>query len=189
MRHASEHVGVDIKRWIEESLRLIKLDEDSIRRTAADEEATLAGFAVVLVAGVAQGVGGVVGFHGFNPFSLAAILLVPILFYVLTGIHWGLARLFGGTATFVEQMRPFGVSQTIYWITVVPFIGPFIAILAGIWDIVVMVVIIRVVHGLSTEKAVAVVLIPILICCCGAVAIGAALGGLAALIGVAAVAS
>lgn len=174
---------MDFGRWISEAVEVLKLDEDAIRRSAADHEATLPAFVFVLIASVAGAIGNLVGFAGFNPAALGFIVVGPIMFFVFLAIFWAIARLFGGTASFGEHFRPTGLTQLVQWIGVVPCIGPVIAALASIWLIVVNVVIIRAVHGISTGAAIAVVLAPAVLCCCAAAGIIAAVGGLAGLAG------
>jgi hypothetical protein len=174
---------MDFGRWIREAVEILQLDEDAIRRSAASDEATLPAFVFVLIASAAGAIGGLVGFGGFNPMSLATIIVGPIFFFVFVAIFWAFARLFGGTASFAEHFRPVGLSQLASWIGVVPCIGAFIAMLAGLWLIAVNVVVVRTVHGISTGAAIAVILIPFVLCCCLVGGIAVAMGGLAALAG------
>ena len=167
---------MDFGKWIQETILILKLDEDAIRRAAADAEATLPAVVFAAIAGLAGGIGGL---------NIFGVILFPFLFPIFLGIGvgilWIIARLFGGTGEYMDQFRPTGLSYMAQWVQVVPLLGPIVGGLVGIYLIVVQVITVRTVHGLSTEKAIAVVLIPVVVCCCLAVVGVMAVGGLAAL--------
>lgn len=149
---------MDFKEGLSRALEIIKLDGSAVDDVARDSSATGMAFLIVILAGVANAIGSMM---------LPSIIIMPI-FMVLgllftTLVFWVIAMIFGGRAEFMELLRPLGHSQLLMWITVIPFIGPFLGIFAGIWMVVMDVVIVREVFDFSTGKAVAVVLIPVII--------------------------
>jgi len=69
------------------------------------------------------------------------------------------AKLFKGEGTFLNYYQTMGIGSLVSWGGVVPYIG----FLFSIWSIVVAVVVTARVHKLSTGKAVAVVLMPVIL--------------------------
>lgn len=150
---------MDFAKWITETLAIIKLDEDAIRRAASDEEATLPAIIFIAIGGLASAIG------GLNPFAIILIVLMPLFMAISNGILWFIAKLFGGTGEYLPQFRPIGLGSAINWVSVVPILGMFLAFITAIWHAAITVVTIKVVHDLSLGKAIAVVLTPLILCC------------------------
>ncbi len=118
--------------------------------------------AAQLSASAATGAGGIVGaFCG-------ALILAPIFFLIGSGIYFLVAKLFGGTGTFEEQTyllaavaAPITIVSGV--VGIVPFLGGCVSFLLAIYQLVLSYFAIKVSHGLTSGKAVAVVLIPVLI--------------------------
>ncbi len=98
--------------------------------------------------------------------SLGSVILVPISFFIGTGIIYLLAKAFGGTGTFLAQSYTFllfGVPVGIVssFLSLIPILGGLAALGLSIYAIVLEVFAIMAVHRLSGGKATAVALIPV----------------------------
>jgi hypothetical protein len=107
--------------------------------------------------------------------TLGDIVLIPLFFFIVMGIIYGLARAFGGQGKFVTQGYtyllfdvPLGIISSL--LTLLPLAGLFLALGLLIYRIVLVIFSIMAVHRIGGGKASAVVLIPIaagLILSCG----------------------
>jgi len=107
--------------------------------------------------------------------SLCGIFMAPISFYINNGIYFLFARLFGGRGQFTQQaylnslyLVPFGFLAALgNFIGLIPILGFFLslgyALLIGVFQLVITVRSLKAVHDFSTGKAVATVLIPVLL--------------------------
>lgn len=144
--------------YVKKGIEIAKLNGKVAEHVAKDKNATGMGVLILVLAGVAAAIG------RLNPVGIIAIPIANIVgWFIMIGVFHLIALLFGGKATFSELYRPLTVSSVIYWVSVIPFIGPVLSSIASLWEIVVSVVVIRDVHKLSTGKAVAVVVIPIVV--------------------------
>lgn len=98
--------------------------------------------------------------------TLGSIILVPIFFFIGTGILYLIAKAFGGTGTFLAQCYtflligvPLGIVSDL--ISLIPILGLLVAFALGIYGIVLQVFAVMAVHRLSGGKATGVVLIPV----------------------------
>ncbi len=149
---------MNFKESLSNALDIIKLDSSAVHDVAKDKQATGWAFLIVVLAGVASAIGALnpVGVISFPIFMILALLLWAL-------VLWVLAMIFGGKAGFMELFRPLGHRTLLVWVTVIPFIGPILGFFAGIWSLVMDVVIVREVFGFTTGRAVIVVLIPVVI--------------------------
>lgn len=135
--------------------------------------------AAQLSASAATGAGGVVGaFCG-------ALIIAPIFFLIGSGIYFLLAKLFGGTGTFEEQTYLLAASAAPITIIsglvgIIPLLGGCVGFFLAIYQLVLNYFALKVTHGLTSGKALAVVLIPVgilfLCICLGAVSFAAIVG-------------
>ncbi len=143
---------------VKQAIEIVKLNASAMTKVAADQKATGMGVLIIVIAGVAAAIG------ALNPFG---IIMMPIAYLIGTFIGIGiihlLAKLFGGKAKFSEFYRTSSHSYVVNWIAVIPILGPMIAGILGIWNLVVTVFALKNVHKLSTGKSVVVVLIPVVI--------------------------
>ncbi|HEY3357025.1 MAG TPA: YIP1 family protein, partial [Polyangia bacterium] len=122
-----------------------------------------------------------------QPGIVAIGLLIGPPIGVLLGVYvWGgiihlFARMFGGQGSYAASSRNWGFTYSAACLSVVPFLGGMVAF---VWEIVLQVYAIKHAHRLTGGKAAAAVLLPVgillVLCCGGAIALGAAIGGLAA---------
>ncbi len=87
--------------------------------------------------------------------SIGLIVVVPILFFLLMGIVYLLAKAFGGQGTFLEQCNTSLYIQ-------VPLVGRVLNSVLSLYGIVLQVFVIMAVHRLSRGKAIATIAIPLL---------------------------
>jgi hypothetical protein len=98
--------------------------------------------------------------------SVGLIVVVPILFFLLMGIVFLLARAFGGQGTFLEQCNtslyiqvPLGIFSKL--LALIPVVGRVLNSVLSLYGIVLQVFVIMAVHRLSRGKAIATIAIPI----------------------------
>jgi len=141
--------------YVQKALEIIQLKTEQIDSTAKDEGAFIMGLVMIALAGVASAIG---------RFDLPGLIFNPVLFVVFAFIWTGLLHLlatllFKGEGDFMEFFRPTSHTYILYWVMVVPFLGWALAPLAGIWSLVVSVLIIERIYGLDRAKAIATVAI------------------------------
>ena len=138
--------------YLQKGIQILQLDTNTIRDVYRDEDALLLAILFVALAGLASGVG---------QFSFRAmifgILLMTLVSFVIVGLLHVLARLFGGTATFLELYRPLGAAASVHWVLAVPFIGPVLGFLAALYSLVVAVIVVETAGDLPRSKSLVVV--------------------------------
>ncbi len=93
---------------------------------------------------------------------VAVPLFVPVGVFVVSLVYHGLLVLFGGARRGLEgTVRTVAYASGAQLLNVVPICG---VLLILVWGVVVQVIGLREVHGIQTGKAVAVVLLPYLLC-------------------------
>jgi hypothetical protein len=100
--------------------------------------------------------------------SLMSIILTPIFFLIGVGILYLIARLLGGTGAYGNYayliatfQAPITILNAI--LALIPFLGGCIGFLLTIYGLVLTYYATKVAHGLTSGKAIAVVLIPLLV--------------------------
>jgi hypothetical protein len=141
--------------YVQNAFEIIQLNTEQIDRTAKDEGAFIMGLVIIALAGIASAIG-TFNFPGlvFNP-----VLMVVAAFLVAGLLHLLATMLFKGEGDFLEFFRPVSHTYILYWVTVVPFLGWLLAPLAGLWGMVVTVLIVERVYNLDRAKAIATVAI------------------------------
>ena len=98
--------------------------------------------------------------------SIGLIAVVPLLFFLLMGIVFLLAKIFGGQGTFLEQCNsslyiqaPLGIFSKL--LALIPVVGRVLNSVLSLYGIVLQVFVIMAVHRLSRSKAIATILIPL----------------------------
>jgi hypothetical protein len=143
---------MDFAGYLQKGIMILQLDAEAIRDVYRDEDALVPAILFVAIGGIASGVG---------QFSLqgmiVGVLLMTLISFVIVGLLHVLARIFGGSATFLELYRPLGTAAPLHWVLVVPFIGPFLGFLAMLYSLVVTVKVVETAGDLPRPKALAVV--------------------------------
>ena len=162
---------MDFKLALERAWAIVTLNKDAVRQVAEDDNALLP--ALVITA-----IGGVLGtLLTFSPFAWGAALVFSIGgLVVFAGILHLLAALFGGNGPFTGLLKALGHgSGLVSWAGIVPILGALI----GLWSIPVAVICVEEIYALPRGKAIAVVLIPVVILlglvCAGVVVLGGSL--------------
>jgi hypothetical protein len=145
--------------YLKKGWEVVQLKGDAIDLLAQDEEAMGPALGILAIGGVAAAIGAL---------SLPGIILMPILrligAFIFVGImHFCATSFFGGTGGFKGVFIPISCASLITWIGIIPIVGPVLAVLAGIWLLVVSVVVVERVHAVDRGKAIVVVAIPLLI--------------------------
>lgn len=166
----------DFKKYFNSALEIVKLNPKEIIKVAKDKNATPWGLIFVVVTGLATAIGALITNGIKMPIlykttlgmpQLSDIITMPIGYllwtFIFIGILWLIAKLFGGKARFVEHYRAQSLGLVVYWIGVIPIIGPMLLWISELWYLVMSVFIIKNVHKLKTWQAVLVVLIPIIV--------------------------
>lgn len=145
---------MDLGNYLQKGIQILQLDTKAVRAVYDDEDALLPALIFFAVAGLANGAGQ----FDFRVMIFGAIL-ATLLSFVLVGILHVLARLFGSTASFLELYRPLGVAAPIHWVQAVPYLGPFLGVLAMLYFIVVAAVVLGTSGHLPRSKSIAVIAI------------------------------
>src|SRR5439155_10080088 len=94
--------------------------------------------------------------------SLGLVVIVPVLFFLIMGVTYFVARGFGGQGTFLEQCNtslyiqaPLGILSKL--LALIPGVGRILNSVLSIYGIVLQVVVIMAVHRLSRGRAIGVV--------------------------------
>jgi len=98
--------------------------------------------------------------------SYGLVVLVPVLFFLLMGIVYLLARSFGGQGTFLEQCNaslyiqaPLGILSKL--LALIPGVGRILNSVLSLYGIAIQAFAIMAVHRFSRGKAIATILIPV----------------------------
>ncbi|MFN2431881.1 MAG: YIP1 family protein [Gemmatimonadota bacterium] len=98
-------------------------------------------------------------------------VVVPLLFLFLAGVYHVVLLLLGGPSRgYVATARAVAYSSSAQLLAIVPVCG---SVFALVWGTVLEVIALREAHGIQTGKAVAVVLVPLLLCAVAALAMAA----------------
>lgn len=141
--------------YVHNAFEIIQLKTEQIDSTAKDEGAFIMGLVIIALAGIASAIG---------TFNFPGLIFNPVFFvvgaFLLTGLlHLLATLLFKAEGDFLEFFRPVSHTYILYWVTVVPFLGWALAPIAGIWGLVVCVLIVERVYALERAKAIATVAI------------------------------
>jgi hypothetical protein len=177
----------DFKLGIDRAVRIIQMDRAAINEVAADANALPVGVAIVALAGVAGGIGGLLksgpigGIVGLIAMPMAAV----VFSFIWTGILYLVGMLFKPPSWDFQQLyrglshvQILGVAQAA---NIVPILGLLIVLAATIYQVVLTVITVQEVGKVDLVKAILIVLIPGAVCCGLAAAAFAMIFGLAAL--------
>ena len=148
---------MDFAKSIKQAINIIKLDEKTILDVSNDQSATIPAILIILIAGIAMGIGSL---NIISIFVLPFILI--ILFSILSVIIHVIAKILGGQGSLINYYRAAGHISIINWISIIPIIGSLISMILSLWSLVVNVKVIKSVYKLSTIKAITVLLIPVI---------------------------
>lgn len=152
---------ITLKESIKQSIDIIKLDGKVIEKVSKDSNALIMGILIIVIGSI---------INQILNFNIIVLLITPIIvlvaYFLITLITHGLARLFGGTASYIEYFRAESHAAILSWsgiLAIIPFLGNVIIFFISIWRLIVSVVILQNVHKLPRNKAIIVVLIPVIL--------------------------
>lgn len=150
--------SLDLKLYLTKSIELVKLKGATAIEVSKDERALLPGIGILAIGGAAVAVGAL--FEGVvaKPAEVMFLLffgpvLNVLMFSLFIAFFHGIAKLFGGKATFPEYYRTAALASIITWVQVVPAFGTVLSL----WSLPVNVMILESVHKLKRLEAVAVI--------------------------------
>jgi len=151
---------MDFMGYVKKGVEIVKLDRDAISGVASDPGSFGPAVLFFGISGLAAGVSGAVVTGGAGSFMLLSGPVFAVIgSFAGVGILHLLSRLMGGTARYRGYYSALGIGNIIRWALVVPFLG----FIAALWYLPVMVVVTERVHGISTARAVFVVLLPAIV--------------------------
>lgn len=141
-------------------LRAARLEADLYEEVERDVDATPQALLVVVLASLASGIGAALSGRGGGFGTLVIGILVALVGWFIWSFltYWIGTSFFQGKATYGELLRTIGFSDSPGILAILgflPFLGGLIALVAGIWTLVAMVVAVRQALDFSTGKAVA----------------------------------
>lgn len=148
---------------VDRMIRAVKLDVNLYEEVEANTGLTSQAIAVVVIAGIAGGIGGALGslisgqgsFFGsliLNPITAVVGYLIWAALTYLVG-----TRLFGGTADYGEMLRALGYSyapQVLSLVSFIPCVGPLVSFAGWVWSLVASVIAVRQALDFDTTKAI-----------------------------------
>lgn len=144
--------------YIKSGIEVAQLKKDVIQVLAVDKEAFGPALGILAIAGVCGAIGAL---------SLWGIIAMPIarvvgMFIVVAIMHFVATSFMGAKGgQFSGLFVPLSCASVITWIGIIPFIGPVIVFLAGLWLLAVAVVVVEHVYQIDRTKAIIVVAVPV----------------------------
>ena len=177
---------MDIKDSIKKAIAIIKLDEKVIGKVSKDKDTWKVGLIIIAIGSILSAIAShfmsdkassafdILGAPEMaevaKTTSITSIITAPIGSIIgtliIVGIIFLIAKLFGGKSTYKELFQPVSFASILSWLGILNLIigvGNFINFLAGIWSLVVLIVIVRKINSFTTGKAIFIVLIPLII--------------------------
>ncbi len=150
---------MDYKTELKNALNIALLKKNVMHHVAEDKKKTVFGYYVIIAAAVLGIVGQQLFMSYFKPslkFSLingiVQVISVIIGIYVVSFIA---KSIFKGNAKHDAFFRVMAYGMIVMWLTVVPMLG----IVSGIWGLVLMFVILKTIHKLTTGGAIGTILV------------------------------
>lgn len=146
--------------YIKKGIEIAQLKKEVVQVLAADKEAFGPALGILAIGGVCGAIGAL---------SLWGIIAMPIarvvgMFIVVAIMHFVATSFMGAkTGQFNGLFVPLSCASVVTWIGIIPFIGPILASLAGLWLLVVAVVVVEQVYQIDRTKAIIVVAVPVAI--------------------------
>jgi len=146
--------------YVKQGWEVVKLKVEASDKLATDEKAFGPAIGIAAIAGVCYAIGS---------FQLPGIIYFPILTilkaFIFTGImHFAATTFFGAKGEFKHLFTPVACAMMVLWVAIIPVIGPlFLGFLAGIWLLVVSVIVVERTYKLDRGKAIVTVAIPVVV--------------------------
>jgi hypothetical protein len=146
--------------YIKKGIEVAQLKKEAVQILAADKEAFGPALGILAIGGVCGAIGAL---------SLWGIILMPILrvagmFIVVAIMHFVATSFMGAKGgQFSGLFVPLSCASVLTWIGIIPFIGPVLMFLVGLWLLVVAVIVVEHVYQIDRTKAIIVVAVPVAI--------------------------
>jgi len=146
--------------YIKKGIETAQLKRDATQMLAGDREALGPALGILAIGGACAAIGAL---------SLLGIIWMPIVriigaFIVVAIMHFVATSFLGAkSGSFSGLFVPLACASVISWIAIIPLIGPVLAFLAGLWLLVVSVIIVEHVYQLDRAKAIIVVAVPVVV--------------------------
>lgn len=149
--------------YLKQGFEIFKLNEREVDSASKDEGSLKFGLLFVVIGSVLSWIGASF-LLGFSAGRLIAGLVFSLvgLFVVVALVHIT-AKVLGGKGSYMELIRPSSLLSFVSWPSIIPVIGSIVSGLAGLWTLVVTVVIVKKVYSLSTGKSILALVIPIVV--------------------------
>jgi hypothetical protein len=149
----------DFVQALKHAVEFFKLDFTHLKTVADDPKMPLWVIIILAISGVASAIGSlnILGIFVIPFLSIIFGSLFIVFFWVIAG------PIMGGKASILQHYNTLGLLSVVQWISVIPFLGPFISLILSFYMIFVYQKMIKILHELSEGKAWIVVLIPVVI--------------------------
>ncbi len=149
---------MDFFNSFESALGVLRRDTASIVAVSQDQGALVPGLLFASLAGFLSGLPrGMTG-------SLLMLVVAPVAVFSCVFVLFLIARLFGGSGSYMTLWRPCSHAYLLNAVGIVlfvPVLGPIVAIIATIYFLIVLVSIVQVTQHISRGRAIAVAVIPL----------------------------
>jgi hypothetical protein len=146
--------------YIKKGVEIAQLKKDAIQVVAADKEALGPALGILAIGGVCAAIGAL---------SLWGLIVMPIvrvvgMFIIVAIMHFVATSFMGAKGgQFSALFAPLSCATVITWIGIIPFLGPVLAFVAGLWLLVISVIVVEMVYQIDRTKAIIVVAVPLVL--------------------------
>ncbi|MBD3164610.1 hypothetical protein GF323_05380 [Candidatus Woesearchaeota archaeon] len=175
-------IYMDFQSSLKKAIEIVKLNEKAISEVSKDTEAWKMGLLILAIGGLLSGIANYIFSSAVSSVlpgmmqgiarsaSAASIISAPIGSiigaFIGVGIVFLFVKIFSGKAGYMQLFAPVAFGSILGWLSIlniIPVVGWLINFAAGIWSIVVLIIIVRKVNAFTTGKAVLAVLLPMII--------------------------
>ncbi len=107
------------------------------------------------------------GAVGIPMFFVGSLIMGAVFFFILSGVFYVISMVLGGKGSFPDQTYLFSLVYTLSIISsaigIIPILGAIASLAIGLFMLYLYALALRIVHGFSLMKALAIVIIPIII--------------------------
>jgi len=143
------------------SIEIVKLNTKTISKVAKDTSVFYWGLLIIAIGGLLSSMS-----SPLNPFNIPAMISGAVFnvvaMFIGVGILFVVSKMFAGKGSYMELFRVLSFVSILSWLAVfnfVPVLGWMVSLAVAIWNIVVMVIVLKGVMKFSTGKAFGVLLV------------------------------
>ncbi|MBU1975215.1 MAG: YIP1 family protein [Nanoarchaeota archaeon] len=149
---------------LKRAFRMFKLDEKAMIELSKENHASWYGLLIIAIAGVCFGLSLI---FVDTTLSILTVIGAPILMIITSfigiAVLFILSKLLGGKGNFHNFYRAYSHMYVFNWIAIIPWIGPFLSSLVGVWQVIMAIYITKATQKLTMGKAAIVVLVPVFV--------------------------